>query len=559
MTLSSANRALLRDFQVGRATPKMWLFEHDPQDTTVGGELGAIYLAARDSGSGTDPFESSNAGTAGFCMIVADPPWALVKPGESVTITAYHYMYDHNTAVGSPLLQQWSVNSGSAILSVAYGGTCVVTPTGGENSEVVVRITVARGPFTVNGTQWTWTQHRDIPIGVSSTGYETVSGTVTITEAFGQEASAELELAGDTSGVSLLAGRMVGLHLDTYYDSAKTNLSSDGRARPQNLFYGRVPNFTSLRDARDARITRIQLTSAAEPLNAHRMWTESDSQTQDWDVVGQEQPIYAVGSPASGTDPTSLVSYIENVIGTDPDLTYNRFSFYMASFGNLSQDFNVKVWDDGQEFYDARQPVDGIWNMVKGPCTAVLGMPYCDAEGNLNLLPHPAVRGDEYWSTANAIFTSADPLNRSYTVGEVRVDAFPGYPSHGVRWDGLVLSGWDDGLNLIEVTSGNVGSQYVVNRDYTGYALRGDAVESDWADALLALVNRSWDVTVTVPCWGRVLFLGAFAYVDFPSGVTGVPDATGMAYVDWIQHRIDMRTHMMWTTARFVQLTGGLA
>lgn len=561
MTLTANERFLLRvpNRVTREARVKFWFFEHDPQDTSFGGELGSLYTDARSAGVGTDPFEDNNSPVAGYALIVADPPLALIRPNEQLTITAYAYMYDHNETQLNTLNIQWSIlGAGQGILSNTFGPTCTVTPTGGEDSELVVRITYER-EVTYNGTTWTYTSYRDIPIGVSTKGYQTISGTITITEAFGQNASATLEIAGDTTGVALLQGRMCLVHVDTLYDGVLANISGDGSARPQNLFYGRVPWFTSTRDHQDQKITRIPLMSAVEQVNSNRLWVNNDSKDRDWDEVNQEQPLYFIGSPASGTDPTSLVDYIQHVVGTDPDMTYNRMAFYMAGFGKVNQDFNVIIWDDGQEFYDARQPVAGLWNMIKGPCIAVLGAPYCDAEGNLRLLPHPAVRGDEYWSTGDALFVSTDALDREFAVGEARVDAYPAYHPTGVRWDGAILTGYDDGLNDIVVTAGNVKSQHVVNEDWGGFALRGDAAESNWVDNILDLINRTWDVTVTLPCWGRVLRLGSFAYVDFKSGVVGVPDATGMAYVDHITHRIDIARNMQWTTARFVKLTGGLS
>jgi hypothetical protein len=561
MTLTVNERLLLRvPHRVYReARVKFWFFEHDPQDTTVGGELGGIYSDAHTGGAYQEPFVSNNAATAGYPLIVVDPPVALIRPDEPLTLSAYAYLYDHLETQLNALNIQWSkVGASQCILSHTFGPTCTVTPTGGEDSEIVVRVTYTRTVST-GGTTWTYTSHRDIPIGVSTKGYRTISGQITISEAFGQDASATLEIAGDTTGVELLQGRMVLVHVDTYYDGVLTNISGDGSARPQNLFYGRVPWFQSSRDHQDRKITQIPLQSAIERVNSERMWVNNDSKDYDWDEVNQEQMIYFVGEAASGTDPVTLADQVQHVIGTDLDMTYARASFYLAGFANIGQDHNVIIAGDAQEFYDARQPIGGLWGMVKGPVTAILFRPYCDAEGNLKLLPDPAVRGDEYWTTNDALFVSTDPLDEAFAVGERRIAAFPAYHSSGVRWDGLVLEGVDDNTDPVYATAGNVKSQHVVNEEYKGYALRDDAVESDWAQNLLDLVNRTWDVTVTLPCWGRVLRLGSFAYVDFKSDQKGVPDATGMAYIDWIQHRIDIGRNMQWTDARFVKLTGGLS
>ena len=556
MTLTPDERETLRTSIYREARTKIWFFEFDINDTEFATELGKVYSDAQTVGSGTEPFVDNNAATAGFPLIVVDPPVAIINPGESITLTAYAYLYDHAETQLNTTNIQWSIHgSGSANLSTNIGPTCVVTPLGGESSEVIVKVTYTR-TVSYSGDTWVYTTDRLIPIAASTLGYQTITGQIQITGAFGQDWRAQIEVSGDSAGFTFLQGRWCLIHMDTYYEGVKKSIGLG--ARPENMFFGQVSGFQTRRDDRDRRVTTINLIPFSEVINAAQLYLTNDAKSQDWDEVGQKQPIYFVGNAGSGADPTSLVTYIQHVIGTDPLMTTARASFYIAGFTPVKKHANVIIWDDSRKFNLAQQEVRGIWDMMKGPQRSNFGMPYCDQEGSLRLLPMPGVRGDEYWSTGDALWTETSPLNRDYNVGDIKATYYPGRHPSGQAWDGAVINGYDDALDPQSVSSGDVGLQYLFNNDYTGYFLRGDAVESDWASDILNLINRTFDLEAEFPCSGRAFTVGAFIYVDLPSGLTGVPTIEGMTYVNRVTHRIDVGRSMQWTDVQFVELTGGL-
>jgi len=521
MTLTAAERGYLKNASVRECRVKFWLFD----------DLGVNFSTAF-------PTVDTDITATTFPTMLISPPHSLVKPGESVVLYAGDsYRELSGSAVTS---WTWSVVSGSAIITPA-GSSCTVMPTGGEDSVVVVRCA---------STNDDGTGQRDARVACSTNGWAKPAGRVDIRGGYSARGwSGSVEVAGD-SATGLAQGKFLLIHIETVYDGLEYTIG--GYKRANNLCLLMVKDWTYSDGPDGHKICHINLISPADYLNGFFFYM------LDPNISNQERPLLFT------VDNYYLSGNTPIYYHTTPSPA--RSTSYMARTSPVTQYFNVTIWDDvtpASVIQAMSVDLGPAFDMLRSPVESILGVAFCDFAGSLNFIPHPAVRADEWWGTPDPIWDSTNPLTTDYCNRSITY--YPGYHESGQAWDGLILAGYVDDANLwaypYNVAAGTITAGRLVNRDYSGYLLDdagGGATSAIWANDLLALVNRTWDVDATFFGLGNTLNVGSFVYVDLDPEQEGQPVVGGLAYIDEIGHQIDIERRMQTTQAHMVQLTGSL-
>lgn len=511
MTLTAQELSYLKNSKVRECKTRFWLFDAPAVDFTH------MFANTEDF----DPIEP---------LTLVSPPYALIKPGESIELYAGDSIdirwYD-------PCIDfVWSLVSGSAILSPS-GSTCLVTPTGGEDSTVIVRCN------STNSVEPTMNANRDVTIAVSTNGWAKPTGTISISGGYAEQGwSGSVEVAGD-SAVGLSKGKLLLIHIDTIYDGVSYTIG--GYKRAQNLCLLVVDTWSYEDNAEGHKICRINLISPKDYLN------QFTSYQADTAYDGDPRFLSFHDTPAYGI-------YL-------PGQTLSAIAATIAIKSYVSQYFNVTLFQDNYLCSHLRVDVGPLFDQIASPALCNLCLAMVDFTGGINLIPHPAVRADEWYGTPSPIWDASNPLTTEYCSRTVQY--YPEYPGGGgAGWGGLIMTGYtDDGLPK-SYTAGNVYLGQQVNKDYNGYILDRPysyGAEEQWPIDLLAYINRTWDLTATLFCIGNTLNVGSFVYLDMDPDQGGQPAVSGLAFCDAISHSIDTERGMQTTTAHFCQLTGSIA
>lgn len=469
--------------------------------------------------------------------ILVSPPYALVKPGQSVVVDATD-SYDLIATV--PITSfTWSLVSGSAILSPS-GATCTITPTGGENTTATVRCT---GTGAGVGVTATGSNYRDIHVACSTNGWGKPTGQVRIEGSYSAMGwSGSVEVAGD-SAVGLAKGKLLLIHIDTTYDGVEYTMG--GYRRANNLCLLAVKDWTYVDGPDGHQVCRISLFSPAQLLNSYSLTQENDS--------GDRQEFLLFLDASTLTTSFTRLAYVVDNTAMTPSLASN----YIAWITPISKHFNVTIFEQSYVTSLLRLDAGGLYDQIASPLLSVLCIAMCDFAGSLLLIPHPAIRALDWWGTLEPLYPVTSPLTTESCNREVTF--YPAYHESGRAWDGLVITGVNQYAEAIFARAGTFTPGSLINYDQSGYLLQGEPEEADWAQDYLDLMNRTWDVDVTMFCPGNALNVGSFAYLDLDPEQAGQPEVNGLAYCDAASHTIDIARQMQTSKFHFVQLTGSVA
>jgi hypothetical protein len=533
MSLDAAHRSLFKNSHVREARVKLYLLDPPLED---GGDP-VDFTTALFTDDDVPIFGGSDEHRQ-VCLV--SPQHALLNPGESVTL----YSGDsYDETAESPIPQgdmTWTKVSGDAIFSPS-GHTCVVTPTGGENSEVIMRCAVPKAPGTIGGAA---TNYRDVRIAVSTNGWAKPVGSFSLRGSFNQRGWScdSITVAGD-SAEGLEQGKFLLIHLQTFYDGVETNIG--GYKRPQNLCVMVVDRWDFEHDPQTGhKICRIRLINPAEWLNGFHTYIED---TNTGSTPDARQPIV----------------FVDNAVGATPGWNFSRdhvtgtvATYAIATWSKVSKHFNITLFDDTRDVDRLNVDVAPLFDQLASPTESVLGVALCNFEGGLMFIPHPAIRADEWWGTPDPRWPSDDPLSAEYC--NAKIQYTPDYHSSGKAWTRLTLKGYDANANPKEAIAGDE-TEWIRYQELGGYILIGDAAEEQWAQDYLDFLNRAWDVETTHFCIGNALNIGDFTYLHFEPDQVGQVEVDGLAYIDEIEHQIDTEKRMQVTRARWCKVTGQLA
>jgi hypothetical protein len=514
MTLSAYERNLLLNSKVRECRVKLWLFDEPATSLVTAYPTASVDLTL--------------SGQA-YPLMLVSPGHAIVAPGESVTLYAGDSIYWITVPTPIPAgSMTWSLVSGSAIVSPS-GNTCVVTPIGGEDSEVVVRVT---------GTQSGASNYRDVRIACSTNGWAKPTGTIEISGSYSQRGwSGTVQVAGDSVS-DLETGKWLLIHVDTYYDGVKYTIG--GYRRPETLAVLAVDRWEYSEDTEGHTICTIHVHSPAEWLNSFKGYCIANE-------TGDER--YLLFKATAGASTTVYGAAAASVM---------TYAYFIASRSALSRHFNVTIWDDEESYGNFIVNIGGLFDMLASCAESVLGVAMCDAFGSISLIPHPAVRADEWWGTPDPIWDSAAPLTRDYCTATIQY--YPDYHPSGRSWDGLIYRAYSQEGTALAFSAGTLGTGKLVNEDYNGYAVDSNANNRlIWASDLLSYINRTWDFEAEFYCIGNTLNVGSFVYTNLDPTQGGQPVVNGLAYIHRVSHRFDIARRMQWTTVGASKLTGSIA
>lgn len=503
-TLTSAEYNTLKYASRRRADVRFWLFDE-------------IALIQPDS----YPACSVSMSTTLKPAALISPPYALLRPGESVVL----YGGDSYERGGTPATgHAWALVSGSAILSPA-GNECTVTPTGGEDSEVVVSLTV-----TATNSQ---TAVRYAYIACSTEGWCKPTGTLTLDGSIkGGEWSGHLEITGDDAEGLTIGGTLL-VHVDTYFDGVKQNIG--GYKRAENMCLLRVGEHHYYEDSDGHMRASVPLLSPSTTLGRSYFYCAAAN------IDGKARMFYF-----DKTTETWETTYLSDFRATDALL-------YIAVMSQLAEEYNVTVFHEDNEYDNLYVEVEApIWNQLRDLAESLFCWCYVNYTGSVMIVPNRHVRGSEWWGTPTPVWDDAadGPLDASF-----KVSYEPQY--HEEKYPGLHLSGYDANQDDVWVSvkaDWNVAGQEFGFEDIEGYVLPSYAIGETWATNYLAHLNRDWDVPITFLNIGNALQLGSHCDLDLPPKQTGQTAISGSGIVTDIKHTFELGSRKQTTVAHFEQV-----
>lgn len=502
-TLATAEYNTLKNASRRRAKVRFWLFDE------IGFEPGGYPACSVSMSTTLKP-----------CALVS-PPYALVKPGESVVL----YGGDsYERGGGAATGHTWALVSGSAILSPS-GNECTVTPTGGEDSEVVVSLTV-----TATNSQ---TNVRYARVACSTDGWDKPTGTLTLEGSIkGGGWSGNLEIVGnDAEGLTIGATLLV--HVDTYYDGVKLNIG--GYKRAENMCLLRVGEPSYYEDSDGHARASVPLLSpsttmgrayfycAAANLDGHSRMFYFDKTTEAWETT-----------------------YLSDFRATDALL-------YIAAMSGLSEEYNATIFHEDNEYDNLYVESDApVWGQLRDLAESLFCWCYINYTGSLMIVPNRHVRGSEWWGTPDPVWSSSadGPLDADF-----KVDYHPQY--HEEKYPGIHLYGYDANQDDVWVSvpadwnllGGEFGFSTI-----EGYVLPSYEIGETWATNYLAYLNRDWDVPITFLNIGNALQLGSHGDLDLPPKQTGQMAISGSGIATDIKHTFELGSGRQTTVATFEQV-----
>ncbi len=505
--ISVADYLRLRNSSVRRVQTRFWLFapivlEHVSVPATV------------------------SMSTVGPMPLVS-PRYSLVRPGESVQL----YGGDSYVRGGAPATNHtWTLVSGDAIL-IPQGAMCTVTPTGGEDSEVVVRLTV-----TGNGV----TEYTVATIACSTEGWAKPTGTIQLDADFDDGWSGSMEIAGEDAE-GLTPGSLLLVHIDVTYDGAPAVFG--GYRRPQNLALvevGERDGWTYRENAAGEMIATVPLVSPKTVLERVMLYCNAG------ELDGKPRPLVYEHAAIPGDERSPVYA---------PDFRLSDAAYYLLHASGACRHYNCTVFHDPNEYPPGLVlDMGSVWQQVSDAMRSILCLAHVNFAGSVMAIPSPAVRADEWWGTPGDVLPG--PLDNEM-VSAMTVQ---------------YRRAMTDYVKLNYIDSGAIPQTFVypvptmtVDDDLywttTAYEVEGTlacpnpSVAEEWAADLYEMHNRSWDVRVDLICPGNAFNLGDMLTVNLSARQGGQSAVSGRGWIRSVRHRLELDRDAQFTTIEITEST----